>query len=239
MKATATRIGSGTGRALRSAAAGAGLFAAALLGLSASANGTTPDAPSTPARDTVEATSNRVLDVLNSGQTQEQKLKALEKIGDERFDLDTVSRLVLAKNWNRLDASQQTEFRTEFRQLLLATYGRRIDDYGQQKVQILGERPEPRGDATVMTKVVGGKNDFRVDYRMRPKDGEWRFIDVVVEGVSLVSSYRSQFQELMSKDGPDGLIAKIKETNARAAAGEEIPDPTARPGARTESAESL
>jgi len=191
------------------------------------ANATTPQAPATSARDTVDAASKRVLEVLNSGASEDEKLRALEKIGDEYFDLDTVSRLVLAKNWRRLDASQQAEFTREFRQLMLSTYGRRIDEYGNQTVQIVSERAEARGDATVMTKVVGGKEkDYQVSYRLRPRDGQWRFIDIVVEGVSIVSSYRSQFQELMSQGGPENLLAKIKDKNARAAAGERIEAPT-------------
>lgn len=222
---------------LRASALAVVLTAAALAGMGsapvARANGTQADAPAASARETVDATSKRVLEILNSGGTQDEKLRALEKIGDEMFDLDTVSRLVLAKNWRKLDAAQQGEFKKEFRQLMVSTYGRRIDDYGNQTVQIIAERSEPRGDATVTTKVVGGKDkDYQVYYRLRPRDGQWRFIDIVVEGVSLVSSYRSQFQELMSQGGPDGMIAKIKEKNARAAAGEEIPPPT-DPGAAT------
>jgi len=198
----------------------------------ARANATSPQAPAGSARDAVDAASKRVLDVLNSAGSEDEKLRALEQIGDELFDLDTVSRLVLAKNWRRLDAAQQAEFRREFRQLMISTYGRRIDEYGNQSVQIVSERAEPRGDATVMTKVVGGKEkDYAVSYRLRPRDGQWRFIDIVVEGVSIVSSYRSQFQELMSQGGPENLLAKIKEKNARAAAGEEIEAPTDEPAA--------
>lgn len=192
----------------------------------ARANGTAAEAPTSSPRAVVDAASARVLAVLNSERPNDEKLRALEKIGDDLFDLETVSRLVLAKNWRRLDDSQKAEFKREFRQLLISTYGRRIDEYGNQTVQVVGERAEPRGDATVVTKVVGGKEkDYQVDYRLRARDGQWRFIDITVEGVSLVSSYRSQFQELMSQSGADGMLAKIKEKNARAAAGEKIAPP--------------
>lgn len=212
---------------LRATALAFGLAVTAAVSLPATADPSRSAAPATSARDVVDAASKRVLEVLNSGASDNEKLDRLEKIGDELFDLDTVSRLVLAKNWKRLNAQQQAEFEREFRQLIISTYGRRIDDYGNQSVKILGERAEPRGDATVSTKVVGGKDkDYQVDYRLRPRDGQWRFIDITVEGVSIVASYRSQFQELMSQSGPDGMIAKIKEKNARAAAGEVIAPPT-------------
>lgn len=216
---------------LRATALAFGLATAALLSTPAVVRANGPVAPATSARDAVDAASKRVLEVLNSGASQEEKLKQLEQIGDELFDLETVSRLVLARNWKKLDASQQSEFKREFRQLIISTYGRRIDEYGNQSVQIVAERAEPRGDATVTTRVVGGKDkDYQVDYRLRPRDGQWRFIDITVEGVSIVSSYRSQFQELMSQGGPDAMISKMKEKNARAAAGEVIAPPT-DPGA--------
>jgi hypothetical protein len=81
---------------------------------------------------------------------------------------------------------------------------------------VVGERQEPRGDVTVLTKVVGGEYDGSlVDYRMRSKNGgPWLVIDVIVEGVSLVSNYRDQFKEVLSNGGPEELLRRLKEKNA-------------------------
>ena len=130
-----------------------------------------------------------------------------------------MSRLVLAKYWKRFDAEQQREFVEEFRTFLANDYGSRLERYEQADVVVLGERQEPLGDVTVQTKIVGGENDGAlVDYRMRNRKGEWRIIDVVIEGISLVANFRDQFREVMSSDGPDRLLEKLREKNAAAAA---------------------
>lgn len=84
---------------------------------------------------------------------------------------------------------------------------------------MLGEQPEPRGDVTVKTKVVGGENDGAlVDYRMRQEDGSWKIIDVVIEGISLVANFRDQFRDVMGREGPSALLGKLREKNAKVSA---------------------
>ena len=80
-------------------------------------------------------------------------------------------------------------------------------------MQILGERQAGHGDVVVQTKILRGghSEDVVVDYRLRQRDGQWKIIDVVVEGVSLVSNFRSQFQDIVSNGGPDRLLTLLKE----------------------------
>ncbi len=165
--------------------------------------------PSAVIRETADA----VVAVLNDGALDAaQRRKRIEDIAYERFDFDTISRLVLGRNWKSLSPPQQEEFRREFRALLSESYGRRIDRYEQEQVKIVGERAEQRGDVTVQTKIVGGQaNDLEVDYRLRQKDDVWLVIDVVVEGASLLSNYRSQFAEVWSQGGADGLLRRMRE----------------------------
>jgi phospholipid transport system substrate-binding protein len=77
----------------------------------------------------------------------------------------------------------------------------------------------------VLTKILrgGASADVLVDYRLRQRDGQWKIIDVIVERVSLVSNFRSQFQEIVSNGGPDRLITLLKEKNAK---GESLQKPT-------------
>lgn len=203
--------------------------AAAVAGAAPPVGGATP-------RATVESTADRVLQVLRSGDEAERKRARLEAIGMETFDFETVSKLVLAKYWKQLSPAEQQEFQTEFRRQLAINYGRRIDRYGNEEIQIVGERTEPRGDVTVQSKVVGGNTEkpFQVDYRLRQRsDGSWLFIDVIVEGVSVVSSYRSQFQEILSAGGPERLLSELRRKNAAGEAA--VADPT--PGASANGAE--
>ena len=168
-------------------------------------------------RAVVESTSSAVIDVLrNDGLSTERKRAEIEKIIYANVDFETMCRLVLARNWRRLSDEQQKEFVTEFKRHLSFTYGENLDTYKNERLEIFGVREEARGDRTVLTKVVrGGPNDFVMDYRLRQRDGVWRIIDVIIERVSLVSNFRSQFQEIMSSGGPERLLKLLRQKNAR------------------------
>lgn len=174
----------------------------------------------------VDQTVSDVLAILNDGALSvDQRRARIEAVALDRFDFRTMARLVLARDWRRLDAAQQEEFVEAFQTHLSSSYGGRIERYEQESVEVLGERVEPRGDVTVTTRIVGGEADgVEVQYRLRGRDEPWRIIDVVIEGVSLVSSFRSQFSEVVSREGPQGLIQRLHEKNAAAAARAADPD---------------
>ena len=173
------------------------------------------------ARAVVEATSDQVLVILkDKGVPVDRRLERLQQIAYQRFDFPTIGRLVLARGWNQLSADQQTAFLDDFKRHLSLDYGRRIDAYTDQSVAVQGDRVEANGDATVRTQITGGTTGtVGVDYRLRKFGSEWRVIDIIVEGVSLVSSYRSQFQEIMASGGPTRLLQVLHEKNEKAAAG--------------------
>lgn len=165
----------------------------------------------------VDGLASQVISVLQNGQLDTaQKRTRVEEIAYGAIDFPTLSKLVLARNWAKFSPAQRASFEQQFRQHLSMTYGRNVDNYKNEKVQILGERPESRGDVTVQTKILrgGGIEDVVVDYRLRKRDGQWRIIDVIIEGVSLVSNFRSQFQDIVSHGGPDHLLALLTEKNA-------------------------
>jgi phospholipid transport system substrate-binding protein len=173
----------------------------------ARANGTTPTS-------FVQENSEKVLAVLNSSSDEDAKIRELQRLADQSIDFDTVSRLVLAKYWKQCTPDQQAQFTQEFKKALTLTYARRIGQYGREQIQVLGNRPEQLGDVTVQSKVVGGKvGELRLDYRLRQKEGVWYVIDISIEGVSLVSSYRSQFQEVIGQGGIEKLLAQLREKN--------------------------
>ena len=169
------------------------------------------------ARAVIEQTVDQVVAILaDPALDSETRRQRIEKIAYERFNFRTMSRLVLAKNWKRLTKQQQSDFVEEFTRYLANDYGNRLDRYEQEKVEIVGERPEPRGDVTIKTRIVGGSNDGAlVDYRMRHRNGQWKIIDVVIEGISLVANFRDQFREVLGNGGADTLLAKLREKNAR------------------------
>jgi phospholipid transport system substrate-binding protein len=168
------------------------------------------------ARAVIAETVEEVLAVLRDKSVSTQsRIRSIEEIVYGRFDLYVMSRLVLARNWKRFSEEQKAEYVEEFKRYLTNSYGSRIERYDQQTVEILGEREEPRGDVVVKTKIVGGELEGAlVDYRLRNQTGDWRVIDVVIEGISMVSNYRDQFKSIIGRGGPELLLKKLREKNA-------------------------
>jgi len=164
----------------------------------------------------VRETLDEVLGILaKTDLSAAKRAQEVEELTAHRFDLATISRLVLARRWKGFSPEQREEFAEEFGTMLARSYGARITSYEQEQIAILDHRFEPRGDLTVLTRVVGGTADgIEIDYRLRKGDDGWQVIDVIIEGISLVSSYRSQFAEILARGGPDELLRMLREKNA-------------------------
>ena len=177
----------------------------------------TPAAAADAPRDVVKKTADDVVAVLaDKTLSAPDRRSRIESIVYAQVDFDTLSKLVLARHWAQLTPEQKEQFMHEFRQHLSMTYGRNLDSYKNERVQITGDRKEARDDWTVHSKIVrGGPDDIVVDYRLRNRDSQWRIIDVIVEGVSLVANFRSQFQEIMANGGITRLIQLLQEKNAK------------------------
>ena len=167
-------------------------------------------------RVVVQNVTDAVLAVLGDKTlTSDQKRGRIEDIVYANVDFATLSRLVLARNWSRFSDAQREDFTNEFKRHLSVTYGKNVENYRNERVAILGDREEARGDWTVQTKILrGGPDDILVDYRLRRADNRWTIIDFIVEGVSLVSNFRAQFQEIIASGGVDKLLQLLREKNA-------------------------
>jgi len=167
------------------------------------------------ARAVISTTADEVLAVLRtSGLSNGQRLEKLEKIVYVRFDLATMSRLVLGKKWRSFSAAQRDTYITEFIDYISNYYGSRLDSYTEEDVEVLEAKDRPRGDVQVGTRMVGGQaNGVLVNYRLRLDSGEWKIIDVTIESISLVKNFREQFSEVVKREGPDGLIRSLREKN--------------------------
>jgi phospholipid transport system substrate-binding protein len=176
-------------------------------------------APADDARAAMERTVADVLKVLDDGTLSLQtKRDRIQAIAFERFDFVTMSKLVLKRDWKKFDAAQQQEFVEQFREHLSARYGENLGKYEKEKVEVTTQHAETNGDVSVKTVIRGGKFDGTpVDYRLRQGSG-WQVIDVVIENVSLVSSFRTQFADVLAKSGPTGVLEKLKQRNAARAA---------------------
>lgn len=187
-------------------------LAAGVLGASAS-RAVDSDPAIEPARTMVRTTLDLILAELAKEEIEDDvKIKSLEKIVFGNFEFKTISRLVLARSFKKFSKQQQQEFEDHFKVYLSRSYATRLLRYANEKVELGGARVEPRGDVTVTTVIVGGKADgVEMNYRVRNRNDRWKVIDVVIEGISLVSNFRTQFKDIINRDGPEGLLARLRE----------------------------
>ncbi len=169
----------------------------------------------------VKKTSEEVLEIVRNDQEiqngNQQKIFALaeEKIMPN-FDFDRVCRLVLGRNWANASKEQQANFQNEFRTLLLRTYASALSKYRNQTIQYLPYRAQPDAKrVTVKTQIIQpGAQPIAIDYSLENGDNGWKVYDIVIEGISLVTNYRSQFSnEIRQSGGMDGLIQRLAEKN--------------------------
>jgi phospholipid transport system substrate-binding protein len=172
-------------------------------------------AAATTARQVVEGALAEILVVLHETGTPETvRRDRIAEIAYQHFDFDTMSKLVIARPWRKFSKEERLEFITEFKTHLARSYGRRLSRYEGLDVKVVGEVAEQRGDVTVQSVVVGGQFDgATINYRMREKSGAWLVIDVVIEGVSLVSNFRSQFKPIVAEGGAPELLRRLKDKN--------------------------
>jgi phospholipid transport system substrate-binding protein len=180
-------------------------------------------------RQLIDETAVKIVAILaRKSDPAEKRVGEIEAIAYDLFDFTTMSKLVLARNWRKLTPAQQKTFIEEFKRHLSHTYGTRLDRYDQERVDVYAAQVEQRNDVSVKTRIVGGQFDgAEISYRLRQQADRWRIIDVVIEGVSLVSNYRSQFQEVLNTGTIDDLLAKLRDKNFKV---DEEPKATAKNG---------
>tara|TARA_B110000285_G_C14838651_1_gene474306 strand:- start:92 stop:694 length:603 start_codon:yes stop_codon:yes gene_type:complete len=151
---------------------------------------------------------------IQAGDTNKIYKLAEEKILPN-FDFERISRLVLGKAWRKATDKQKTEFKYEFKNLLLRTYAVALSKYKDQKIEYKPLRMKPTDEiVSVKTEIIqSGGQPIDVDYALAKKDDGWLVIDIIIEGVSLVTNYRSQFASEIKKNGMDSLIIELAKKN--------------------------
>ena len=163
--------------------------------------------------ETVRTEVNKVLEVLrNKSLKEDAKREKLRVFYAEMFDQEELSRWCLGRNWNKLSEAQRKEFLPLFQQVLEKTYGDRILSYSDEKILFDREVAISKGRVEVQTRVMTTKSkEVPFNYRVfQNKSGTWKVYDVVVENVSLVMNYRSQFNEILAKGTPDELLEILR-----------------------------
>lgn len=173
------------------------------------------------ALDTVENGVNKVLEVAGdpalAGQSgKSQKIEKIKKIIDDFFDYTILSRLTLGKNWKKLTSDQQKEFIVLYRALLEQVYMDRILAYSDEKVEFLKESKISEKKSEVQTRIVTPTTQIPIYYRLYFRNEQWKVYDVIIEGVSLVKSYRGQFNTILTNKSPGELIQILRDKTQNA-----------------------
>ena len=139
--------------------------------------------------------------------------QAVSALLDETVDLALIARLCLGRHWRTAGKEQRTQYVDLFRANVLAVLSRRMSYYtGGEKFVVTASRPA-RDDAMVASEIIYATNDppLTIEWRVRVTDGRPIIIDVLPEGVSLVLTYRSEFDEVVARSGMDGLLAELRD----------------------------
>jgi phospholipid transport system substrate-binding protein len=166
-------------------------------------------------QDTVQANVNKVLDVLRDPKLKAESAKDIKKkklrvIYEQMFDDVELGKRTLARNWNSLSVAQRQEFVILFRQVLEKAYIDRILAYTNEKIVYERETMISGTQAEIQTKVVTASKEIPITYKVILKDGSWKVYDVVVENVSLVLNYRTQFNDILAKNKPEQLLEILR-----------------------------
>ncbi|MEK7700403.1 MAG: ABC transporter substrate-binding protein [candidate division NC10 bacterium] len=168
-------------------------------------------------REAVESAIVRVLSIVQDGEMNGKvvvdRRSEIRRIAREMFDFDEMTRRTLSRHWARRTPEEQTEFVGLFSDLLERSYMSRIEAYAGEKITFVGESIDG-GFATVRSKVVMQRRAETVlDYRMHVRDGRWKVYDVLIDGVSFVSTYRSQFDRVIQAESYGSLVDRLRKKN--------------------------
>lgn len=194
-------------QALRHVLSGIGVITVLVWGLAPMAAGTATAA--------IKTTIKQMFVILNDEELKtpgraEERRQQLEKVIGNRIAYDEMAKRSLGPQWAQLNEEERQEFVRLYAQLLRDTYSSRFDRYSDEKVEFLQETLQ--GDyAEVRTRLTSSKFSLDVDYRMLQRAGDWRVYDIVVDGISLVHSYREQFTKIIRTYSYEELVTKLRQ----------------------------
>ena len=175
--------------------------------------------------ETLKTTVDQVVKILGDSSLRDRpdaKRTEVRKVAEGIFDYPETARRALGQHWNARTPQQQQEFVKLFADLLDRSYVSKIDMYQGERVHYGAESVQ--GDEATVKTTISTKNgsDIPVDYRMHQKNGRWLVYDVIIEGVSLVSNYRTQFNKVIQTESYDALVQRLRAKDSG--------EPSASPG---------
>lgn len=192
-----------------------GLMAVVAMASNSAADGTMPD-------ELVRTTINELIEELETRraeleQDREMLYRMVEEVVVPHFEVPVIARLILARHWRGASEAQRAGFAEEFKKLLIRTYATALFEYtGKEKMEVKPlRRKEGERKARVETTVtLPDAPPIPVNYAFLLTDGDqWKIYDVEIDGISLVTNYRSSYNEIIQREGLDGLIEQLARKN--------------------------
>lgn len=172
--------------------------------------------PSEKPTEILKTTVEKIIDILRNKELKKPEMKdsrrrILRSTIEEVFDFEEMSKRTLGIYWRKRTEKERKEFVELFSRLLERTYINKIESYTDEKIIFTEERV--KGNYAIVKSIVKTRQatEISIDYRMLKKDNRWVVYDVIIEGVSLVKNYRTQFREIIRKGSYSVLVQKIKE----------------------------
>ncbi len=170
----------------------------------------------------IKASVDKILDIVRQSKAKDRghRLTSAERqeimdVVYDRFDFRAMSQLALARNWKTITPNEQDHFVGLFARVLESTYFDRINSYSGEQV-VFDEQVVMEGGKAIVSSVVTKNNVATpVVYKLRNKDGKWVVYDVIIEGVSLVRNYRTQFDSIIEREKYAGLVKRLEEKIAK------------------------
>jgi phospholipid transport system substrate-binding protein len=165
--------------------------------------------------DQVRQTADKVLLILQNARLKaedkkQERLDQLRQVISARFDFNEMAKRALGQHWQRRSAEEQRQFVRLFTDLLWRSYADQIESFNGEKI-VYGHEQQDKDYSEVDTKVVTKKGEeFSINYRLHAVGSEWKVYDVVIENISLVNNYRSQFNHILANSSFDELLRKLQ-----------------------------
>ncbi len=187
-------------------------LATALIGLLLVAAAPVRAADPAQAQSFIEGLGQRAVEILNEPDLDADRAVAqFRTLFRESFDIPTIGRFVLGRYWRTASREQQQEYLELFENMVVETYARRFTEYSGETFRVLGSRGEGEGDTMVQSQIVRPAGPpIQVAWRVRERNGQFRIIDVSIEGVSMAVTQRNEFGAVIQRNG--GRIEPLLET---------------------------
>ncbi len=160
--------------------------------------------------------------LTDKGLAEDQREQAFRRLLTAGFDIKTIGRFVLGRYWRKATETERAEYGRLFEDLIVATYSHQLSSYAGEALKVEGVRRQDERSALVASRLLGAEGEpIQLDWRLLRRGDTWRIVDVVVEGMSMALSQRSEFKAVIRSNGGriEALLEKLREKTRRAKSG--------------------